>query len=389
MDGGLATPRSALSNLRSCDGAARQESRAFSKRPFGEAEKISRLIFLCVSDHLSGLELTVLKNKDLRDQRELHGTTRPSCFLKKVPHFLLCVGKVSFIAVVAAMLAYSIWFSLVYSELRLQAWVRTFVFWAVIEVALSSTFISIWSNVIVPLCVYQRVVEKRNKVYGIISGRRGCIDVSDIDRGADRKENVREQFNAAAHFFVSVRLASQLPVMVGRAERTRQAVLSLNTAWPHGENPYLESECGGRNSSSSSSISSATTLSRIVQSCMRSLVKGCATWEILSQDLMAQGTLSVIWIGICLVCVYQPFVALLLCGAVVAIIIMALLTLFCGSIEWFSTKPSLSLSSPPDSTNSDVTVTERAVVDISEVDIQIDESTTTEGDEVDNALDWF
>ena len=196
--------------LESCDSAARGEKAALETQHTSLKDKVSRLLFLFLVDFLDGIDLAVVRNKDKRDR--YFGGDAPS----KVAMYC---GWLMLVVLDIAMIGYTLLFALNASGNSQYAWCVTFAVWLFVEIVFISTIVTLWVHVWLPSFSYSGLQRVKTAV------------IQHLLRAAD---NIHAQtsFNAASHFFVSVRLASSLTEMDSDA---KTAVLAFNTEWPREE----------------------------------------------------------------------------------------------------------------------------------------------------------
>lgn len=224
---GSKPPSKLLETLQTTHTSALHERDMISQQP--NDAQISRLLFLFLMDRLSpsGLVFTLLKQKDTKNQEELFGRViSPSESSVRI-----YVGIFFLVVAHALMLSYTIMFASQHSKQRQAAWVMTFAVWVIIEIVLNSTIVALWSHVVVPLYIQKSISRvKAETCQALFACRRNAALLS-------------TQFNAATHFFVSVRLVSLMHAPAaafennddaGRALELMRALQSFQTVWPRG-----------------------------------------------------------------------------------------------------------------------------------------------------------
>jgi hypothetical protein len=159
-------------------------------------------------DFMSGIDLAVLSFKDKRDRYYRVGSASD-----EVRH---CCWVV-FVVLDAAMIGYTIMFAVSASRNSQYAWFITFIVWLVVEIVFVSTLVALWTHVLLPSFSYAGVKRVEKAVLGHL-----------LDSDNETQEEA-PAFNAAAHFFVSHRLATFLAEIDSEA---KTAVLNFATVWP-------------------------------------------------------------------------------------------------------------------------------------------------------------
>ena len=195
--------------LELCDFTARKEKMELEVRKSTLNYRVSRLLFLFLIDFLDGIDLAVILNKDRRDHF-FHGN--PS---KKVAW----CWWTAIIVFDIVMLAFTIRYALSTTESVQYIWFLIIVIWFIVDVFFINTFLTLWTQVLLPSFSYSHIKRVKSAVIGHL-----------LD--AVRRRQVSTSFNAASHFFVSHRLAASLTEIESDA---KNAILSFHTLWPQME----------------------------------------------------------------------------------------------------------------------------------------------------------
>ena len=195
--------------LELCDFTARKEKMELEVRKSTLNYRVSRLLFLFLIDFLDGIDLAVILNKDRRDHF-FHGN--PS---KKVAW----CWWTAIIVFDIVMLAFTIRYALSTTESVQYIWFLIIVIWFIVDVFFINTFLTLWTQVLIPSFSYSHIKRVKSAVIGHL-----------LD--AVRLRQVSTSFNAASHFFVSHRLAASLTEIESDA---KNAILSFHTVWPQME----------------------------------------------------------------------------------------------------------------------------------------------------------
>ena len=223
-----------FTHLQTAHSRALHELELMALRP--ASEQRSRLLFLFLVDRLKGrgFDLLLLQQKDARDHKELYG--RRTFTRREVA--VVYVGRAVLVVAHACMLVYTVQFALLQSsQQRRNAWVTTLAVWAAVEVVVNSTLVALWTHAVVPLYACSGVTRMKDTL---------CQDLTECcgrNSGGETTE-----FNAAAYFFISVRVVCLLRSGGGSGANAGagasgvnsdgggeigKALLSFQTAWPH------------------------------------------------------------------------------------------------------------------------------------------------------------
>ena len=193
--------------LQLCDKAARIEKATLSLRNPPLKDMVSRLLYLFLLDFLSGVELELMYFKDKRQNyrsiRINWGAIIVFSWL-----MLICFDTIA--------LGNTIKFALNSSTDSNYVWCITVALWTIVDAVFISTFITLWTHVLLPSRLFSRIKILKSLVVGQLVYYHDNSFVHDV-------------FNAASHFFVSVRLASLLPNIHGDV---KSALFSYSTVWP-------------------------------------------------------------------------------------------------------------------------------------------------------------
>jgi hypothetical protein len=192
--------------LELCDNAVRREHADLMNAHISLDDKTSRLMYLFLLDFLDGVDFAILSCKDKRDR--YYRTSAPS---KMATYF----GWTLFIGLDVFMIAYTVLFNMNASGMSQYAWCVTFSIWLLVDLLFVNTAMTLWTHVFLPSFSYAGINQVKAAVI------QHLFDVN--------KNPVQSSFNAAKHFFVSVRLASLLTDI---DSDMRTAVMSFHTEWP-------------------------------------------------------------------------------------------------------------------------------------------------------------
>jgi hypothetical protein len=199
-----------LTNIRQklelTDSAARLEGALLDNHNTSHSFIISRLLFLFLLDFVNGIDLAVLSFKDKRNKY-----FRPGVYSDETRKFIwaMCVG------LDCLWIGFTLYFAGTASRNAQYAWCVTFALWLLIEVLFVSSCVALWTHVWLPSFSHHSIQKIRHHIQRYLTH--------------DEKQGQDLLFNAAAHFFVSQRLATSLVEIESRA---KDAVLRFSTEWP-------------------------------------------------------------------------------------------------------------------------------------------------------------
>ena len=180
-----------------------------------DKQRNNRLLYLFQCDLLPGITGKILESKEKRDNAKKDGVSLS----------LKIFGYITFLLSVMGMVFYVMLFALQQNESRQSAWLLSFILWLLVEIFFVSSFMVIFTHIIVPFCIIGDLHKIKHKLMKNINSYRKSLlassrTISSSASAAKQKEqgavgtsNLSKQpiaeFNAARYLFVSLHVAAR------------------------------------------------------------------------------------------------------------------------------------------------------------------------------------